>query len=186
MGVRLVIVSSSTGLQVDALRRESLHSLPEEVFFGDPSRASFAAARARYGMGATLLHGLSALPAHWSQLLSLVVLGAQLGAKRQALTSPEAAWQQGANALLEAKTGKVLYWHGHANPMDIGQPLRDTARALGRKEWKSPSLVLDYNAALDGYTSVRHPLVHRINRMAPYLLLLGFLLSVIVILLRRR
>ena len=69
-------------------------------------------ARAKYGIAHTLLPGFPAVWEHASSVFDLVVLGAVLGSRRQHLTNADAAWQQGANVLLD-KTGRVVYIHRH-------------------------------------------------------------------------
>jgi hypothetical protein len=127
--VRLCVINSSTGEQVARSVADSPESsVPRECFFGDPLRLSFRAVGAEVSAHATLLRGLAVVPAVFSQLLSLVLLGGVLGKKKQALTSGAAAWQQGANALFAKQTGKVLYRHLHRHPLDIGQPVEETAK----------------------------------------------------------
>ena len=173
MGVRLCVVNSSTGRQV----RESVadspdNTVPAACFFGDPTRASFRFVDCEYGIGATLVRGLAQVPRYLPQLVALVALGGVLGSRKQQLTNPDAAWQQGANALFQKQTGKVLYRHRHRHPMDLGQPIEETARALGYAV--TPAMHLDFAGALDRVTS-RHPLVHAANRLFPWLLALAVL-----------
>ncbi len=167
MGVRLCVVNSSTGAQVKQSIEDSPDSiLPESSFFGDPTRGSFDEMGARYGWYETTLRGLAATAEHFSKLVSLAALGAILGARKQHLTNGAATWQQGANALFEAKTGKVLYRHLHAHPMDIGQPVEATAKALGVPV--TPAMRLHYGVALDKVAR-RHPAVYWANKAFPIL-----------------
>lgn len=96
MGVSIAIVTSSTGTQVrDSVDSSPENRLPLSSFFGDPSRKLYDALGAKYGVSNTILPGFGPLLQHLGIFFDLVVLGAVLGAKKQSLTNPEAAWQQG-------------------------------------------------------------------------------------------
>ncbi len=101
-------MTSSTGVQTKKSVEEN--TLPLAVFYGDPERVVYDQLGARYGISNTLLPGWRAVFENWKIVFDLVMLGALLGAQRQAMTNASAAWQQGCNVLLD-QSGRVLYLH---------------------------------------------------------------------------
>lgn len=181
VGIKLVVISSSSGSQVhQSVLASPENSLPMETFFGDPQRDSYNAVHAESGVFHTLVYGLAQVPAWLARMSSLVLLGAVMGASRQHLRGEGANWQQGAAAGFAAD-GELLWRHVSRHPMDLGQPLLRHSAALRLSS--SSALRLDYPAALDR-VSRHHPFVWALQRALPWILLAVALLLIALLLAR--
>jgi len=172
MDVRLVIITSSSGTQLRDLVALSRTSLPLSCFYGDPLRQSYQAIHAHSGILPTLVLGLTRLPQYIRHIFALVSVGAMFGASRQGVRGAKAAWQQGAAALIEPTRG--LRWlRLQRDPVDFGQPLIDTARAMDVAT--EAAMHLNYGDTIETVTQKHFPRLHAISQYGKYVLLIVIL-----------
>jgi hypothetical protein len=179
MGLELKVIMSSTGEAVKGMLEASPHvTLAAEHFFGDPSRLSYEAVGALSGK----LHLIKATCCNFSRMIQyakevpfLVLSGAVIGGEKQRFTTPDAAWQQGATAVVDPKKG-VIYRRAHADPMDLGQPLEEAARALGLPV--TPELHLDFGDSVARLGTQQYPLLWRLSQWSSILILISVLVAV--------
>lgn len=171
LDVRLCIINSSDGAQVkESVKLSPDNSLPLKHFYGDKSQRTYDFVHAKKGMLHTLVYGALRLPGWWKETILISILGGVMGATKQHLRGEDANWQQGAAVLFDAE-GKILYRHISQDPMDLGQPIEETAKVLKKPVTKD--MHLDYHGATAKIAN-RYPVAKMINNLFPVLLFLLF------------
>ncbi len=179
LGVSLAVISSSSGAAVRRMASDSPgNHVPLECFYGDPERCTYALVGARNGLLGVVLGSLN--PArvleYARDALFIGLVGGVMGVTKQQNKAAGADWQQGAVALV-SREGVVLMARAHKDPMDLGQPIEDAARALGRPV--TPSMHLDYHGATASLK--RHfPIAHTVSLWLPLFFLVGIVLIVAI------